>query len=322
MQEMFLGIDYDMRVVDEEIRKTILADDPFVTEVAGHLLQAGGKRMRPALSLLGAKFCRYSLEEVLPLAVALELIHVATLIHDDVIDDSLARRGAPTVNAKWGKRIATNVGDYILAKSLHLISTYEVKKPEIPQVFSDISSKMCEGEFRQIEDAFDTEQGARDYFYRVKRKTAYLLTASVYLGAVACDGAREVCLPLRRFGNNIGMAFQITDDILDMVADREELGKLTGEDLCQGVITLPVIYAMQCSPQKERLSELAGKFSKTDEEIQEAIEIVKECGAIDHAFTVVNKYLSKAKDELEALPDIPARNNLLWIADFIGIRKY
>jgi len=205
---------------------------------------------------------------------------------------------------------------------LFLISLYEEKKPEIPKVFSDISMKMCEGEFRQITNSFDIRQEAKDYFYRVKRKTAFLLTASVYLGAIACDGAKDVNMALRRYGNNIGMAFQITDDILDIVAEQEKLGKRIGEDLFQGVITLPVIYALQCSDQRERLVELSGKINKTESEVREAIEIVIRSGAIERAQAVANRYLRKAKDEIKELPDIPAKNNLLWIADFIGIRNY
>lgn len=320
--EIYKGIEEDMQVVEKELQATLQAQDPFITETSTHLFYAGGKRLRPALSLLGAKFCNFKLADVIPLAVALELIHMATLIHDDVVDNSLIRRGLPTVNAKWGKGISTHIGTYLFAKSLILISQYEEKKPLISKVLSDVSVKMCEGEIRQISASFDTGQVSKDYFYRVKRKTAFLIMASVQLGAVACGAGRKTYLPLRRYGNNIGMAFQITDDILDMVADQSKLGKPVGGDLRQGIITLPVIVALEKSGKKKRLVELAGKMEKSEEEVQEAIEIIRSCGAIDYSFEIVNKYLRKAKEELMALPDLPARNSLSAIADFIGIRKH
>ncbi|MCG9967596.1 polyprenyl synthetase family protein [Pelotomaculum terephthalicicum JT] len=322
MLELYKGIEEDMQVVEKELQATLQVQDPFLTETSTHLFYAGGKRLRPALSLLGAKFCNFKLEDVIPLAVALELVHMATLIHDDVVDNSLIRRGVPTVNAKWGQGISTHIGTYLFAKCLVLISQYEKKKPLIPKVLSDVSVKMCEGEIRQITASFDTGQATKDYFYRVKRKTAFLITASVQLGAVACGADKNIYLPLRRYGNNIGMAFQITDDILDMVADQSKLGKPVGGDLREGIITLPVIYALEKSGEKKRLVELVRKTEKSEEEVQEAIEIIRSCGAIECSFEVVNRYLSKAKEELMALPDLPARNNLSMIADFIKVRKH
>lgn len=322
MLKLYQGIEKEMQAVEKELQAVLQVKDPFLTETSTHLLHAGGKRLRPALSLLGAKFGNFHLEDVMPLAVALEIIHMATLIHDDVVDNSLTRRGLPTVNARWGKSISTHIGTYLYAKSLTLLAHYEEIKPLVVRVLSDVSIKMCEGEIRQIAASFDLNQAAKDYFYRVKRKTALLLTASVQLGAVACGADKNIYLPLRRYGNNIGMAFQITDDILDMIADQSHLGKPVGGDLRQGIITLPVIYALNHAENKERLSELIAKTEKNEQEIEEAIEIIRNCGAIDYSFGVVNKYLRKAKQELKSLPELPARNNLAVIADFIGIRKY
>jgi len=322
MMELFDGIRDELQIVEKELRAVLQEQNPILAETSTHLLNAGGKRLRPALSLLGAKFYNFNLEDVLPLAVALELIHMATLIHDDVVDDSITRRGVPTVKAKWGNGISTHIGTYLFAKSLVLISKYEAEKPLISKVLTDTSVKMCEGEIQQISASFNIYQNIRDYFYRVKCKTALLITASVQLGAVACGAGSNIYLPLRRYGNNIGMAFQITDDILDMVADQKQLGKPVGSDLRQGIITLPVIYALEKCDQRGRLIELAGKVEKSEEEVQEAIEIIKSCGAIDYSFKVAGKYLNKAKEELLALPDLPARDTLALIADFIGVRKF
>lgn len=320
MLDIFNGIRDDLLIVEEELKKVLETKNPLM-ETSTSLLNAGGKRLRPALSILGAKFGNYDLEEIKPLAVALELIHMATLIHDDVVDDSMTRRGAPTVKAIWGNGISANIGMYIFAKSLALIAKYE-ENPLISKVLARASLEMCEGEIQQISASFDSGQGVKDYFFRVKRKTALLISASVQLGAVACGAGRNIYLPLRRYGNCIGMAFQITDDILDLEADQRDLGKPVGSDLRQGIITLPLIYAFGKSEQKERLMELARQVEKDEREVQEAIELIRACGAIDYSFKVARKYIEKAKQELTFLPDLPAKNTLGQIADFIDVRKY
>lgn len=309
----------ELKNVEKQLQAVVQAPDQLITETSTHLLDAGGKRLRPALSLLGARFYSTDLQQALPLAVALELIHMATLVHDDVVDASLTRRGIPTVKAKWGNRISTHIGDYLLAKSLILISQYD--NPLIPRVLADTCVKMCEGEIQQISTSFDVNQNIKDYFYRIKRKTALLIAASCQLGAVACGAPRAVYGPLRRFGHNIGMAFQITDDILDMIADQQQLGKPIGSDLRQGIITLPIIYALKYSPDRSKLKDLVLE-NKSDEQVQEAIEMVKTCGAIEYSNKVAEMYISKAKDQLKQLPDKPVKRTFKMIAEFISIRKF
>ncbi|HOV80194.1 MAG TPA: polyprenyl synthetase family protein [Bacillota bacterium] len=321
MLELFADIKEDLHTVEEELRAVVKTHNPILTETSTHLINAGGKRLRPALSILGAKFYNYNLEKVLPLAVALELIHMATLVHDDVVDASMTRRGIPTVKAKWGNSISTHIGTYLFAKSLMLIARYE-NVPLISKVLSDTSIKMCEGEIHQISASFDTCQTLRDYFYRIKRKTALLIAASAQLGAVVCSAPSSLYLPLRRYGYNIGMAFQITDDILDIVADEEKLGKPVGSDLRQGIITVPVIYALNNSSEKERLTQLVRKVEKDQGEIDEAISIVKGCGSIEYSFALAGKFLKKAKEELKLLPDIPAKSTLSLAVDFVGKREF
>jgi heptaprenyl diphosphate synthase len=321
MLELFSEIRDDLQIVEKELRAVVQAQDSLMTETSTHLLNAGGKRLRPALSLYGAKFYKYDPEKVIPLAVALELIHMATLVHDDVVDASMTRRGIPTVKAKWGNSISTHIGTYLFAKSLILIAEYE-DTPLISSILSDTSVKMCEGEIQQLSASFDVYQSFKDYLYRIKRKTALLIAASVQLGAVACGAPEGIHMPLRRYGHNIGMAFQITDDILDLVADQRQLGKPIGSDLRQGIITLPVICALSACEQRERLMELVKKVEKDEEDVREAIDIIKGCGAIEHSFKIAGMYIMKAKDELKALPDIPTRLTLSRAADFVGVRKF
>lgn len=317
---LFKEIQSDLKIVEKEINKYVVSDEPVLTQSSGHLLKAGGKRIRPAFALLAGKFYNYDLEKLLPLAVALEIIHMASLVHDDVVDASLTRRGRPTVKAKWGNRVSMHAGDFLFAQSLILISRYEDKR--IAKVLSRVSVEMCQGEIQQISASFDAGQKLRDYLYRIKRKTALLISASCALGALASGAPDKLVRALKKYGYNLGMAFQITDDILDLVSDEKVLGKPIGGDLRQGIITLPVIYALAHSKDKERLKELVIKHEKSEEEVQETIGIIKESGAIEYSFDVSNKYLEKAKKELGKLPDVKTKKTLAIIANYIGERKY
>ncbi len=319
MLDMFADIAEDLGRVEEELQAAMQSSDPFIMETATLLIHAGGKRLRPAYCLLGAKFYQYDLDKVLPLAVALEIFHMATLVHDDVVDSAVTRRGSPTVKSIWGNRISTHLGNYLLAKSLILISSY--KNPMIPGVLADTSVKMCEGEILQIATVQDPFQSLKDYFYRINRKTALLLAASCQLGAVACGAPPSIYHPLRRYGHFIGMAFQITDDILDLVADQQELGKPVGSDLRQGIVTLPIILALEQSPKKERIREIVAQKEKTDQEIEEVIALVSENG-LEQAKNVALRYIQKAKGQLSLLPNIPAKDVLALIADFIYGRHF
>lgn len=321
MLELFVDIKDELQAVENELSEVLKADYPILTETSTHLLNAGGKRLRPALVLFGAKFYQFDLEKVMPLAATLELIHMASLVHDDVVDASMTRRGMPTVKAMWGNRISTHIGSYLFAKSLTLIAKYE-DRPLISEVLSDTSVQMSQGEIIQISSSFDINQSIREYFYRINCKTALLIAASAQLGAVACGAPRSIYLPLRRYGHNVGMAFQITDDILDMIAEQGQLGKPVGGDLRQGIITLPVIYALSRCEDKKRLADLVVKVHKSDDEVDEALEIVRNCGAIEYSFNIANKHITKAKAELGKLPDLPTRVTMGMAADFVCARKF
>jgi len=316
----FSDIHSDLKVVEKELAKYVVADDPLLTETSGHLLRAGGKRIRPAFALLAGKFYNYNLQKLLPLTVALEIIHMASLVHDDVVDASLIRRGRPTVRAKWGNRISLHTGDFLFARSLLLIAQYEDKR--ISQVLSRVSVEMCQGEVQQIAASFDADQTLRDYFYRIKRKTALLISASCQLGAVVVGAPEPMVWNLTRYGYYLGMAFQITDDILDMVAEEKVLGKPVCGDLRQGIITLPVIYALERTEEKARLRELVTKKVKSEGEVKETIRLIKESGAIEYSFNIAHKYLEKAKKELAKLPDVKTKKTLRYIANYIKERKF
>ncbi|MBU7006702.1 polyprenyl synthetase family protein [Phosphitispora fastidiosa] len=310
----------ELDVVEKELHKVVRTNDPLLTETSAHLLNAGGKRLRPAFALVAGKTCARPSDKLIPLATALELIHMASLVHDDVIDDSYTRRGIPTVKASWGDQVSIYTGTYLFAQSLVLIARCD--HPVISRILADISAMMCEGEIQQIVTTFDSQQTVKDYFFRIKRKTALLISASCELGAIACEAPMYHVRALKRYGHYLGMAFQITDDILDFTASAQDLGKPVGSDLRQGIVTLPAIYALLWSDERTRLAEIIRKKEKKEGEVLEAIKIIKECGAIDKAIELSDRYLAKAKKQLEYLPAGRATNSLRTIADFIGRRRF
>lgn len=309
----------EMQLVDEELKSLVKLDHQVLAEASSHLLLAGGKRLRPAFVLLAGKFSPAPVERLIPLAAAVELIHMASLVHDDVIDCSTTRRGVPTVKARWGNRVSLHTGDYLFAKALILISQYN--EPRILSILSDVSVKMVEGEIQQIITAFDHQQSVRDYLYRIKRKTALLISTSFMLGAIAIGAPEQLIRSLGRYGHYIGMAFQITDDLLDYTSSEEVLGKAVGSDLTQGIITLPAIYTLR-SGQAERLRDLITRIEKGEDVIKEALGIVCQGDGLEKAHILKDKYIIKARRELTKLPDVPARETMSRIADFINIRQY
>lgn len=310
----------DLKAMETLLSEYVESASPMLTEASLHLFQAGGKRIRPAFALLSGRCCGADLEEMLPLAVALELIHMASLVHDDVIDNSLTRRGIPTVKAQWGNKVSLHTGDYLLAKSLLLISDY--KDPRVARVIANVSVEMCEGEIQQIATAYDPKQTIKDYFYRINRKTAMLISASCQLGAIISNTDPELERSLTKYGHYLGMAFQIVDDILDLTAEQEELGKPVGSDFRQGIITLPTIYALKHSKESNLLEEIIVKRKKTETEIKQAIFIIKDCGAIDYSFSVAGCFIEKAKKQLKNVPSYEHQKALANLADFVKIRRF
>ncbi|MGI6648510.1 MAG: polyprenyl synthetase family protein [Bacillota bacterium] len=317
---LFEEIADDIQKVEEELQNLVETEIQILSNASAHLLRAGGKRLRPAFVLLAGKFHNDSRDKLIPLAVALELIHMASLVHDDVIDASMTRRGVPTVKACWGNRISMHTGDYLFARALQLVSQYD--DPRIIRILADVSVKMVEGEIQQIITAFDVEQGLKDYLYRIKRKTAILISTSCGLGAIASGAPPEIVRGLTRYGHYVGMAFQITDDLLDFTSTEKELGKAVGSDLSQGIITLPVIYTLRSGFPGIRLRELIKDIEQGGDGLAEALEIVRKGPGILASYNLVDRYVEKAKQELRWLPPTPTRDTLSNIADFISNRQF
>ncbi|MHB8125818.1 MAG: polyprenyl synthetase family protein [Desulfitobacteriaceae bacterium] len=313
-------INSDLQLVEKELQKFIQTDYPVLCDSSVHLLSAGGKRLRPAFTLLAGKFYCYSMKNLLPVAMALELIHMATLVHDDVVDASLIRRGRPTVKANWGNIVSIYTGNYLLAKSLELIS--QINHPEVSRILAEVSIEMCQGEIQQIKSSFDIKQDIKQYYYRIKRKTALLISASCKLGGLVCGAPKRDVWALGAYGHCLGMAFQIVDDILDITAKPIEFGKPIGGDLRQGIMTLPIIVALRLSPQHQLLKKLLMKVDKNEAEVQRSIEIIKASGAIDESIRWVDLYVLKAKKNLQELPKGLTSKALEELAEFIRVRKF
>lgn len=305
--------------IEKELEVAVGSNSLLLNEASLHLLQAGGKRIRPVFVLLAGKFGNYNVDVMKQVAVPLELIHMASLVHDDVIDDSEMRRGQATVKAQWNNSVAMYTGDFILARALEYIT--EVEDPEIHRILSKTMIEVCRGEIIQIEDKFKLDQTVRDYLRRIKRKTALLISSSCELGATVSGTDAETAARLRRFGYFIGMSFQITDDILDFTSTDEELGKPAGSDFIQGNITLPVLYARRDPAVYSKLKTAVGK-EMTDRERIEIVELIRNSPALQEAKALSDRYLEKALDELSHLPKGPANKTMRKIALFIGKRKF
>ncbi|MDQ0155222.1 heptaprenyl diphosphate synthase component II [Robertmurraya andreesenii] len=317
LKMVYSFLNADLNLIEETLEETVQGESPLLQQASLHLLQAGGKRIRPVFVLLSGKFGDYDIRVIKDVAVALELIHMASLVHDDVIDDADIRRGRPTIKNKWDNRFAMYSGDFIFAKSLELMS--HIKNPLAHQILSKTIVELCIGEIEQIKDKYRFEQSLRDYLLRIKRKTALLIATSCQLGAIAAGVDEQVHRKLYRFGYYVGMSYQIIDDILDFTGTEEELGKPAGGDLLQGNITLPVLYAMEDERLRSEIVTVHEQMSQV--EIARITDLVKQSGAIDKAFQISDRYLQKALTILEELPNNRSKKTLRDIARYIGKRK-
>lgn len=315
---MYSFLSADLQLVEKELEAAIHADSKVLTEASLHLLQSGGKRIRPVFVLLSAKFGHYDIHVVKHVAATLELIHTASLVHDDVVDDADLRRGSATIKSKWDNRVAMYTGDYIFARALEIMSV--IDNPVAHKILADTMVELCLGEIEQIKDKFNFEQNFRIYLRRIKRKTALLIASSCQLGAISAGVDEKIHQKLYKFGYYVGMSYQITDDILDFTASEAVLGKPAGSDLLQGNITLPVLIAMKDPSLKEIIQTVNEETHK--DEMVKIIQSIKDSGAIEQAMEISEKYLQKAFAELEDLPENKARKTLSQIARNIGKRKF
>jgi heptaprenyl diphosphate synthase len=318
LNRMYSFLNTDLKEIEKELQETIKSEHPLLQEASLHTLQAGGKRLRPVFVLLAGKFGEYKLSVIKNVAVSLELIHMASLVHDDVIDDAELRRGKPTIKSKWDNRIAMYTGDYIFARSLELMTNIE--NPDAHKILSHTIVEVSLGEIEQIRDKYNFNQHLKTYLRRIKRKTALLIAVSCQLGAVASNAPREIHQKLFLFGYYVGMSFQIIDDILDFTSTEKELGKPAGGDLRQGNITLPVLLAMKDEKLRSQIDKVHEHIGDT--EMESIITAIKDSGSIDQSVQYSDWYLKKALKIVEELPTTTSKIALINIAKYIGKRKF
>jgi len=307
----------DMDAIEHTLRQLVTTEQPILHDASLKLLEAGGKRFRPVFVILGAKFGNYQLQSIKNVAATLELIHMASLVHDDVIDEAKLRRGKATINEEYGNKIAMYAGDFLFARALESMS--EIEESEAHQRLADTILEVCLGEIEQIKDKYNFKQNLRCYLQRIKRKTALLISASCEIGAIASGAESKFQAVLKKYGYYLGMSYQIMDDILDFTSSDKELGKPAGSDLLQGNITLPVLFAMEDPTLHEKIIKVNENTSV--DYMKSLIEDIKKSGSIERARNISDQYLDKALSSTKDLPKGEAKSMLITIAKNIGKRK-
>ena len=315
---IYQPIEQGLSVVEENLKTFTRANLPWMREPLKHILESGGKRIRPALTLLAGKFYHYNLEQLIPIATAIELFHTATLVHDDAVDASAMRRGKPTVNSLWGDGIAVLLGDYLFSNSASIV--YTVGDLRVMKLFSQTLITISSGQLRQLFSAYDWRQSRQDYYEQIGSKTASLLSTAAEAGALLSEAPEEAVEALKTYGHDLGMAFQIVDDILDFIGDEEEMGKPIGSDLVEGTLTLPAILLIENYPQDNPIREL---FQKRGDraEVQRVIEMVRNSPIVEECYRIAADFSAQACRALDGLPDHACRRALLDLAHYLIERR-
>lgn len=321
INKMLYVIKNDLSALEKELANQVHSDVPLITDIGKHLVKAGGKRLRPALYFLSAHSNeKYDLQYVLPMAVTIEMIHMASLVHDDVLDKAALRRGVPTANIKWGNNISILSGDFLFARAFGLVADKDYDRRILLRL-ADVICGLSEGEIHQNDKHYElrTEE---EYYTAIAKKTADFIAASCEIGGIVAKLPKDETDRLYIYGKCLGMAFQITDDILDLTSNDKTIGKPAGNDILQGVITLPVLRAAHTSVDRKRLIGLITNNKLDSAMVEEAVKITRESDGIDYARQKVHAYLAQAK---EALPNnVPKkiRKSFIDIIDFISSRDF
>ncbi|MGB8791447.1 MAG: nonaprenyl/(2E,6E)-farnesyl/geranylgeranyl diphosphat synthase [Mycobacterium sp.] len=300
----------------EQLMETELrGSDDLMTEAVLHLFEAGGKRFRPLFTVLSAQLGpRPDADEVTIAGAVIELVHLATLYHDDVMDEAQVRRGAPSANVRWGNNVAILAGDYLFATASRLVSRLG---PNAVRIIADTFAQLVTGQMREGQGVAHAADPIEHYLKVVHEKTACLIGAAGQFGAMFSGADEDQIQRLSRLGSIVGTAFQISDDIIDIDSDPDESGKLPGTDLREGVHTLPVLYALHDSgPEADRLRELLVGPIDDDKRVAEALALLRASAGMAKAKDTVARYAAQAHEELAGLPDGPGRQALVTLVDY------
>jgi octaprenyl-diphosphate synthase len=312
----------DLEAVNAALRSELNSDVPLIGEIGDYLVQAGGKRIRPMLCLLSFQAAGGGSGGADPsalLAAIVEMIHTATLLHDDVVDESDTRRNRKTANALWGNAPSVLVGDFIYSRAFQMM--VRLQDLQIMDILADTTNMIAEGEVMQLLHKRDASLSATQYFEVIKRKTAILFAASCRLGALAAGASSETQLRFGEFGMQLGMAFQIADDLLDYTGDAQSIGKNLGDDLAEGKTTLPLILA-QLHGSTEQAAFIAESLRHGKREsFAEVVHILRETDALDQSFAQAKDYADSARAHLVEVPDSAAKAAMIELANYAVARE-
>ncbi|MFY1705522.1 polyprenyl synthetase family protein [Micromonospora sp. WMMA1923] len=307
--------------VEAELRSSVASADPFVTEAARHLVEAGGKRFRPLLVALGAQFGDPAGPQVVPAAVVMELTHLATLYHDDVMDEAAVRRGAPSANSRWTNSVAILVGDYLFARAADIAADLG---PEAVRLQARTFARLVQGQIAETVGPRAGDDPVEHYLRVIADKTGSLIATSARFGGMFGGAAQEHVEALAGYGETVGVAFQLSDDLLDIASESTQSGKTPGTDLREGVPTLPVLYALAADDSDAasvRLREILATGALSDDALHaEALGLLRESPALKRARETVRSYAEDARARLAPLPQSPARHALESLCDFVADR--
>lgn len=310
----------DLEATDQFIRSELQSELPLINELVNYILTCGGKRIRPLLVLLSSRAFDQGIKKHVNLAAIIELIHTATLLHDDVVDNSNLRRGRETAHTIWGNEASVLVGDFLYSRAFQMV--VRLQNLAVMNIFADATNMIAEGEVMQLVNCKNPETTEAAYFDVIQRKTAKLFEVASHAGAAISDCSETEVTAMRQYGMQLGIAYQLIDDALDYSSSAEEMGKNVGTDLAEGKPTLPLIYAMRKGTKAEvkliQNSIKTGSCKKLDS----ILSIIESTGAIEYTATAAKQYIQAAKLALTHIPESPYRQGLNDLTDFVIARKF
>jgi geranylgeranyl pyrophosphate synthase len=315
--EIFEPIRDELDLVRTTMVKVTEVDNPKLSVPLAHVLKSEGKLTRPAITLLCGKLFNYNVEELVSMAAGIEFLHLASLLHDDTIDKADTRRGQPTVSSIWGNSTAILIGDYLFAKSAWLVST--IGKTEMMTIFAETLMALSTGVLEESDSTYNANQTRDDYYRRIENKTASLIRLASQSGAALGGAKSSRVKDLTNYGYNLGMAFQIIDDILDFTGAQEEVGKPVGSDLLSGNVTLPALLLIEKQNHDKALEEALK--SKSEEDLKQIIATIQKSPLIEQSYVVANEFCFKAKQTVSDMPNSDAKKSLLALTDYVIARK-
>ena len=321
INDVFLPVRDHLDEFEKAFSDLLHSNIPLVDQIVRYIATKRGKRLRPLLVLLSARLHGQITKKTLQAGMVVEMLHTATLVHDDVVDESELRRGSPTINNMWDNKISILIGDFLFSKTLS--SVLDMRDYDALSILAETAKEITEGELLQIERGNDINMGKDIYFDLVSKKTASLISASCELGALSVNGSKEDLKRMHDFGMNLGIAFQIQDDLLDYIGDSSVLGKPTGNDIRENKVTLPLILSLPSSDEEEqnRILSMFEQGIENDSQVADVIRFVGNNGGVEKSREIANQYMDKAIGILSEYPDSDKLNDLKNLVQYLIRRE-